>query len=98
MDTRFIVASLCEHSFLYHLIMLVFSVFGLYNPGFYSVHLLDFAFRDRILQGVIASITLNVNSITRTVCYINVSFGITVFNCTIDCRACLLLLWYTFIV
>ncbi|KAI9249172.1 hypothetical protein BDA99DRAFT_575816 [Phascolomyces articulosus] len=65
-DIRFILASLWEQTFLYHIIMLIFSILGLYNPGFYSLHLLDFAFRDRILQGVIASITLNVNSITRT--------------------------------
>ncbi|KAI9493708.1 hypothetical protein BDB00DRAFT_822221 [Zychaea mexicana] len=65
-DIRFILASLGEQTFLYHITMLVFSLLGLYSPGFYSIHLLDFAFRDRILQGVIASITLNVSSITRT--------------------------------
>ncbi|KAI9318767.1 hypothetical protein BX666DRAFT_2026190 [Dichotomocladium elegans] len=65
-DPSFIVASLREQSFLYHIMMLCFSVMGFFIPGLYSLHLLDFAFRDRILQGVIASITLNVSSITRT--------------------------------
>lgn len=46
--------------------MLCLSFVGFYNPTFYSLHLLDFAFRDRVLQGVIASITLNVNPISRT--------------------------------
>ncbi|KAI8393697.1 uncharacterized protein BYT42DRAFT_609468 [Radiomyces spectabilis] len=65
-DLRFLLASLFETQFLYHLIMVGFSVLGLFYPGFYAVHLLDFVFRDRILQGVIASITLNVSSISRT--------------------------------
>ncbi|KAI8977223.1 hypothetical protein BDF20DRAFT_988226 [Mycotypha africana] len=37
-----------------------------WHPAFYALHLLDFIFRDSILQGVISSITLNVNSISRT--------------------------------
>ncbi|KAF7730560.1 hypothetical protein EC973_001941 [Apophysomyces ossiformis] len=65
-DMAFIWTCITEHQFLYHLMMIGFSVIGLFYPGFYAAHLLDFVFRDRILQGVIASITLNVNSITRT--------------------------------
>lgn len=60
-------ATLTESKFLYHILMVTFSAIGLVHPGFYSIHLLDFVFRDSILQGVISSITLNVNSISRTV-------------------------------
>lgn len=57
-----------ETRLLYHVLMVLFSVAGcLVNPGFYSIHLLDFVFRDSILQGVISSITLNIHSISRTV-------------------------------
>jgi hypothetical protein len=62
-------ASVTESRFWYHIMMVVFSVMGLFYPAFYSLHLLDFAYRDSTLQGVIASITLNVNSMTRTVKY-----------------------------
>jgi hypothetical protein len=65
--TTFIWATLLESKFLYHILMVIFSVIGLVHPGFYSIHLLDFVFRDSILQGVISSITLNVHSISRTV-------------------------------
>ncbi|KAG0179979.1 hypothetical protein DFQ29_001424 [Apophysomyces sp. BC1021] len=65
-DMAFVYTCMTEHQFLYHLMMIGFSIIGLFYPGFYSVHLLDFVFRDRILQGVISSITLNVSSITRT--------------------------------
>lgn len=59
--------TLAESKFLYHILMVIFSAIGLMYPGFYSLHLLDFVFRDSILQGVISSITLNVHSISRTV-------------------------------
>ncbi|CAO0799740.1 unnamed protein product [Mucor circinelloides] len=58
--------TLAESKFLYHILMVIFSAIGLMYPGFYSLHLLDFVFRDSILQGVISSITLNVHSISRT--------------------------------
>lgn len=67
----FLWATVTESRFLYHVLMVVFSLTGLiYNPGFYSVHLLDFVFRDSILQGVISSITLNIHSISRTVSHL----------------------------
>ncbi|ORX46527.1 hypothetical protein DM01DRAFT_321913 [Hesseltinella vesiculosa] len=62
----FLMASLMEVQFVYHVGMVLLSYLGLWYPGFYSVHLLDFVFRDQILQGVIASITLNGSSITHT--------------------------------
>lgn len=65
--TALIWATLKESKFLYHILMVIFSAIGLVHPGFYSLHLLDFVFRDSILQGVISSITLNVHSISRTV-------------------------------
>lgn len=68
--TTLIWATLTESKFLYHILMVVFSAIGLMHPGFYSIHLLDFVFRDSILQGVISSITLNVHSISRTVSYV----------------------------
>ncbi|KAL9543559.1 hypothetical protein MBANPS3_008056 [Mucor bainieri] len=58
--------TLTDSKFLYHILMVIFSAIGLMYPGFYSLHLLDFVFRDSILQGVISSITLNVHSISRT--------------------------------
>lgn len=65
---KFIWATMTETRFLYHVLMVIFSFTGfIYNPGFYSIHLLDFVFRDSILQGVISSITLNIHSISRTV-------------------------------
>jgi hypothetical protein len=60
-------AILTDAQFLYHVIMVIFSAVGLIYPGYYSIHLLDFVFRDSILQGVISSITLNIHSISRTV-------------------------------
>lgn len=66
--SRFLLATITESRFLYHVLMVVFSLAGLtYSPGFYSLHLLDFVFRDSVLQGVISSITLNSDSISRTV-------------------------------
>ncbi|KAL0092132.1 IP3 receptor [Phycomyces blakesleeanus] len=65
-NLSFVLASISESQFLYHILMVGFSAIGLYYPGFHAIHLLDFVFRDRILQGVISSITLNVSSITRT--------------------------------
>ncbi|KAI8350362.1 hypothetical protein BD560DRAFT_229371 [Blakeslea trispora] len=59
-------ATITELRLLYHLGMMVFSVIGLFYPGFYSIHLLDLLFRDSVLQGVISSITLNIHSISRT--------------------------------
>ncbi|KAI8071483.1 hypothetical protein BC940DRAFT_345102 [Gongronella butleri] len=62
----FLLASVMEPQFVYHVGMVLLSYLGLWNPMFYAVHLLDFVFRDRILQGVIASITLNGSSISHT--------------------------------
>lgn len=67
-SSTFLWATITETRLIYHALMLMFSILGLfYNPGFYSVHLLDFVFRDSVLQGVISSITLNIHSISRTV-------------------------------
>jgi hypothetical protein len=63
-------ATLTDTHFLYHVLMVIFSAIGLIYPGFYSIHLLDFVFRDSILQGVISSITLNIHSISRTVSWL----------------------------
>ncbi|KAI7903144.1 uncharacterized protein BX663DRAFT_507611 [Cokeromyces recurvatus] len=65
-STTFFWATLSESRFLYHVLMVTFSAIGFIYPSFYSIHLLDFVFRDSILQGVISSITLNIHSISRT--------------------------------
>lgn len=69
-SSTFLWATVTETRLIYHALMVIFSILGLiYNPGFYSVHLLDFVFRDSVLQGVISSITLNIHSISRTVSF-----------------------------
>lgn len=65
--TASIIASVTEPKFLYHVGMLSMSFLGFFYPSFYAIHLLDYVFRDRILQGVIASVTMNVTSLSRTV-------------------------------
>ncbi|CEP10659.1 hypothetical protein [Parasitella parasitica] len=74
-------ATLPEFKFLKHALVVIFSAIGLVYPGFHSVHLLDFVFRDSILQGVISSITLNVDSIPRTldsfVVFLQLNFNAT---------------------
>lgn len=52
---------------LYHASMVLLSILGLKWPALYAIHLLDFLFRDEVLQGVISSITLNWNSLSKTV-------------------------------
>ncbi|KAK9764437.1 hypothetical protein K7432_008041 [Basidiobolus ranarum] len=56
-----------EPKALYHVFMVVLSVGGIRYHMLYSIHLLDFIYRDQILQGVIASVTVNINSLTKTV-------------------------------
>ncbi|KAJ3226355.1 hypothetical protein HK099_005063 [Clydaea vesicula] len=56
-----------EQTALYHLTMCLLSIFGLAIPSLYATHLLDFLFRDEVLHGVISSITLNWNSLLKTV-------------------------------
>ncbi|KAJ3091045.1 hypothetical protein HK102_001865 [Quaeritorhiza haematococci] len=55
-----------EQKALYHGVMVLLSCAGLWFPSIYAIHLLDFLFRDEVLQGVIASITLNWNSLSKT--------------------------------
>lgn len=50
----------------YHTVMLLLSLSGLIHPAFYALHLLDYVYRDEILQGVIASVTLNRKSLVKT--------------------------------
>ncbi|ORX85369.1 hypothetical protein K493DRAFT_341790 [Basidiobolus meristosporus CBS 931.73] len=56
-----------EPKALYHVFMVLLSIGGLRYHMLYSIHLLDFIYRDQILQGVIASVTVNINSLTKTV-------------------------------
>ncbi|CAO3631734.1 unnamed protein product [Cunninghamella blakesleeana] len=65
-DVDFVIASLMEPQFIYHIVMVLLSYLGLFYPAFYAIHILDFVFRDRIIQGVISSITLNGSSISHT--------------------------------
>ncbi|RKO85775.1 RyR and IP3R homology associated-domain-containing protein [Blyttiomyces helicus] len=58
---------LFESRALYHGGMVLLSIVGLFFPPAYALHLLDFMYRDEVLQGVIASITLNWNSLSKTV-------------------------------
>ncbi|ORY00198.1 hypothetical protein K493DRAFT_348021 [Basidiobolus meristosporus CBS 931.73] len=62
-----IIYSVTELKALYHVFMVILSLCGLRYPMLYSIHLLDFIYRDQILQGVIASVTVNINSLTKTV-------------------------------
>ncbi|RKP13226.1 hypothetical protein BJ684DRAFT_20267 [Piptocephalis cylindrospora] len=55
-----------EPRVLYHAVMLLLSISGLAHPAFYALHLLDYVYRDEILQGVIASVTLNRKSLVKT--------------------------------
>ncbi|KAJ9076642.1 hypothetical protein DSO57_1024190 [Entomophthora muscae] len=55
-----------EPRLLYHVGLAFLSLLGLIYPYIYAVHLLDFVYRDEILQGVIASITVNFHSLSRT--------------------------------
>ena len=56
-----------EKKALYHAAMLVLAVIGLKFPSLYAIHLLDYLYRDEVLQGVIASVTLNWSSLSKTV-------------------------------
>nr|KAJ3422770.1 hypothetical protein HK105_006449 [Polyrhizophydium stewartii] len=56
-----------EFRLIYHYVMTALSFVGLFWPPIYCVHLLDYIYRDQILQGVIASITMNWNSLSKTV-------------------------------
>lgn len=56
-----------EPSGCYHLLMNLISLFGLRLNSLYSLHLLDFLYRDEVLHGVTSSITLNWNSLSKTV-------------------------------
>ncbi|KAJ3028703.1 UNVERIFIED_CONTAM: hypothetical protein HDU68_001052 [Siphonaria sp. JEL0065] len=56
-----------EPKALYHATMVFLAVLGLEFPSLYAIHLLDFMYRDEVLQGVIASVTLNWSSLSKTV-------------------------------
>ncbi|KAJ3106266.1 hypothetical protein HDU97_006717 [Phlyctochytrium planicorne] len=58
---------LSEPRALYHIIMVVFAILGLRFPSLYSIHLMDFVYRDEVLQGVISSVTVNWSSLSKTV-------------------------------
>ncbi|TPX76050.1 hypothetical protein CcCBS67573_g02688 [Chytriomyces confervae] len=51
----------------YHAAMVLLAVLGLQYPSLYAVHLLDFMYRDAVLHGVIASVTMNWSSLSKTV-------------------------------
>ncbi|KAI8801199.1 hypothetical protein BJ742DRAFT_838177 [Cladochytrium replicatum] len=50
----------------YFISMAALSISGLIYPAIYSIHLLDFVFRDAVLHGVIQSVTLNKTSLFKT--------------------------------
>ncbi|KAI9193543.1 uncharacterized protein BJ171DRAFT_250962 [Polychytrium aggregatum] len=50
----------------YHLLSVVLSVMGLLFPPIYAFHLLDFLYRDSIVQGVVSSVTMNRSSLGKT--------------------------------
>ncbi|ORY28919.1 hypothetical protein BCR33DRAFT_724882 [Rhizoclosmatium globosum] len=56
-----------EPKALYHALMVILAIFGLEYPSLYALHLLDFMYRDEVLQGVIASVTMNWSSLSKTV-------------------------------
>ncbi|KAI8924374.1 hypothetical protein BC831DRAFT_465922 [Entophlyctis helioformis] len=56
-----------ESRLVYHYAMTLLSLLSLFYPPLYCLHLLDYIYRDQILQGVIASITSNANSLSKTV-------------------------------
>ncbi|KAI9331724.1 hypothetical protein BDR26DRAFT_869940, partial [Obelidium mucronatum] len=56
-----------EPKALYHASMVFLAILGLQYPSLYAIHLLDFMYRDEVLQGVIASVTLNWSSLSKTV-------------------------------
>nr|KAJ3421656.1 hypothetical protein HK105_002785 [Polyrhizophydium stewartii] len=75
---------------LYHAGMLLLSVLGLWYPALYAIHLLDFLYRDEVLQGVVASVTLNWSSLSKTallgviIVYIYSVIGFVFFRHAID--------------
>ncbi|KAJ3216217.1 hypothetical protein HDU67_009791 [Dinochytrium kinnereticum] len=52
---------------IYHIAMVLLAILGLRFPSVYSLHLLDFVYRDEVLQGVISSVTVNWSSLSKTV-------------------------------
>ncbi|KAJ3075203.1 hypothetical protein HDU98_008929 [Podochytrium sp. JEL0797] len=56
-----------EPKALYHAAMVILAILGLQYPSLYAIHLLDFMYRDEVLQGVISSVTLNWSSLSKTV-------------------------------
>ncbi|KAI8621777.1 hypothetical protein BC830DRAFT_1163501 [Chytriomyces sp. MP71] len=56
-----------EPKAIYHATMVFLAVLGLQFPSLYAIHLLDFMYRDAVLQGVIASVTMNWSSLSKTV-------------------------------
>ncbi|KAJ1558731.1 hypothetical protein HK405_013094, partial [Cladochytrium tenue] len=47
--------------------MVILSALGVVYPSLYAVHLLDYLYRDEVLQGVVSSVTLNWSSLSKTV-------------------------------
>ncbi len=50
-----------ERRALYHMAMVVGSIIGGFFPPIYCLHLLDFIYRDQILQEVISSVTTSMS-------------------------------------
>ncbi|KAI8609186.1 hypothetical protein BC830DRAFT_1233514 [Chytriomyces sp. MP71] len=63
-----------EPKAIYHATMVFLAVLGLQFPSLYAIHLLDFMYRDAVLQGVIASVTMNWSSLSKTVRFTNFFF------------------------
>ncbi|KAJ1566124.1 Inositol 1,4,5-trisphosphate receptor type 2 [Nowakowskiella sp. JEL0078] len=60
-------AFLEEPRVIYHICMVVSSFLGnTWDSSFFAIHLLDFIYRDEVLQGVIQSVTLNWSSLSKT--------------------------------
>ncbi|KAJ3127785.1 hypothetical protein HK098_005784 [Nowakowskiella sp. JEL0407] len=65
--TDYLLAFLLEPSAIYHVLLLLSSIFGNFlHSALFSIHLLDFVYRDKVLQGVIMSVTLNWASLSKT--------------------------------
>ncbi|KAJ3330189.1 hypothetical protein HDU76_006242, partial [Blyttiomyces sp. JEL0837] len=56
-----------EPKALYHAFMVILAILGLWYPSLYCIHLLDYLYRDEVLQGVVASVTMNWSSLSKTV-------------------------------
>ncbi|KAI8801212.1 hypothetical protein BJ742DRAFT_877937 [Cladochytrium replicatum] len=65
---RYIIGALLDWQALYHIVMTILSIIAgtFHLPAIYSIHLLDWVYRDEVLQGVIRSVTLNRQSLQKT--------------------------------